>query len=344
LDDTFAADGTTPVGAATVKDCLVTYEKDGNDYDLRLIGSTNKVGYDNYYAAGAGTNQITAATDNKAGKLDYAGTTYAINDNAVVFLKYNTDKVKVVTGAVANSYKDALTIDGTKSFVLTDTTNNVKTAMVVSAVVTDTDLPNAYGDTDNYAVVLSGVSTVKIDGTKYVSYDIWNGSAAVTVREEGTTTVAAEGAIIQYTDLGDNEVDDVALVKDVAGATAGYYAVDGYAGNDLYLVAAGATYDVSANSDTKASGDYTLATNLTDPLDPATDKGFTITKDTVVLYVDTEDDIGNASGAIQIAKENLISGGASDGYFYYNTNVFAFDEDKDGELELVVVEVTNQWH
>ena len=134
--------------------------------------------------------------------------------------------------------------------------------------------------------------------------------------------------IISYTDLGDNDIDDV---EEVAGE---YKAVKGSSGNELYLTraATGIATPFGTPSVT-TSGDYSA-------------KGYTasayITDDTVVLYVDSEALTGNADGAIVNAKEIYNASAAKP--YYMMTNVFVYDEaTADGELELVIVEVNNEW-
>ena len=331
VDDMYNAAG-ADANLADLNKMMVSFEKDGSDYDLTLIGAANDCGFDGYaQAVGDNTNTITAATTNKTGKLDYNGTAYAIADDAVVFILDGNNKVKVVTGKTANSYKSALAADDTAGAVVSsliyNTKNGVKTAQVAMLVTDATDLPNSQGTSDNYAVVMGGVSVVKVDGTTYQSYDIWNGTATVTVIEKGTASVAAEGKIIKYTDLGDKKVDDVVLVSSLAG-TAGYYAVDGISSNDLYLVSAsGGDNKITANAAGDVSGAYTTVP-------------FCTTKDTVILFVDTDADEGFKEGAIQTAKENFANG-----HYNYNTNVFVYDEaTTDGELDLIVVDINNEWN
>ncbi|MFR7646316.1 MAG: hypothetical protein ACLUZQ_07105, partial [Butyricicoccus sp.] len=50
-----------------------------------------------------------------------------------------------------------------------------------------------------YAYIFTSNTTVDADGTKYVSYDAWNGEESVTLKVEENSASAKQGNIVKYT-------------------------------------------------------------------------------------------------------------------------------------------------
>ena len=335
-------DYSTVRSLATLEGKFYTFEKDGDDYELTVVEDVdNDLGYDKVTVPGA--YGITAKDDNKAGKIGLTTTkdgkstvaaTYAIADDAVVFVIASDGDIDVVTGAAAKAYKSDV-IGKAGGVVMYDEVNGVNTVKVAAIFNTAKDLPNASGTSDNYGYVVSAVSEIKIDGDKYYQFDMWNGSEIVTVvTDDSAAKNLAKRDIITYTDLGNNKIDDVDPVD------GSYQAVKGTSGNELYLTAASDNNWMTVS--VAVSGKY------------ATDTAY-ITSDTVILYVDSEALTGNKDGAIVNAQEKFVPAVAATdtteavaAYYYMLTNVFTYDEVDsegkcDGELELVVVEVNNEW-
>ena len=314
VDDVYAVDGET---AATVaENTMYTFSKDGTSYDLTKVGETqtdkNLLGYDGL----DGVYKISKATDNVAGKLN---DTYAFADDAVVFIKYKGgDKVKVVTGAVAKSYSSNIAGDTNTGYALYDTVNGTKTVVVASIIASNlNDLPNAKGTTGNFGYVVDKPYSVKIDGDKYWAYTIWNGTQEVTVfdKDSSSSPAAAKKDIISFDDLGDNKVDNVT--------------------KNPTNVAEGQSYD------------YTLQTAAVDGIDGDTftvdgkNATYIITKDTTILYVDSDDVAGVDKGSLQTAAD-AENGSKIDNIKYLvsetdGTNSNAF------KLDLLVIEVNNEF-
>lgn len=322
-DSYFLADGTEVTVDATgaTKDYsaldgkLCTFEKDGNDYELTLVGTGNDLGYT--YASG--NYGITAKDDDKAGKIGDV----SVADDAVVFITETDGDINVVTGETAKSYKS--NVAGlTGGVMLTDEVNGVNAIQVALVNANVAKLPNATGETELYAYVLDTPYQVKDGDDYYAQYTIWNGKEEVVVREELATkndaTQAYEGAIIEYTNLGNNEVEDVIEVA-VSGTNnvAAKVAVKGTSGNEVYMTS-GSSLTSSVSGEQASACWY-------------------ITKDTVILYVDSEDMGGFADGTIQNAREEAVAGGyklVENAYLYGSTN--------DHEIVLLVVETSNEWH
>jgi hypothetical protein len=56
--------------------------------------------------------------------------------------------------------------------------------------------------------------------------------------------------------------------------------------------------------------------------------------------VDSEALSGNADGSIVNATEKYDGENSK---YYLSTNVFVYDDETDGEVELIIVEVNNEW-
>ncbi|MCI5498018.1 MAG: S-layer homology domain-containing protein, partial [Clostridiales bacterium] len=310
VDDVYDADGETAY-TGDLDDTLFTFSKDGSAYDLTVVnkmdsGAENLLGYDIDDVTG-----ISKPTDNVSGKFN---DTYAIADDAVVFIKYvdgGNEKVKVVSGAVAKNYKDAITGTGT---MLYDTVNGTKTVIVANIVMT-TDLPNAKGVSGNYGYVVDKPFKSKIDGDTVIGYTIWDGKEAVTVYDKASSvaTSVAKGSLVTFDNLGDGMIDNVSVAKNGTNALTPA-AVKGIDGKT-----------------------FTIYGSETDGTDG---KVYIITDDTTVLYVDSEDVAGAESGSLQTAGTDT-SGAIN------NIN-FVIDEADGGsttvfKLDLLVIEINNEW-
>ena len=314
---------------------LYTYSKNGSEYDLTKVGTythtvnensvtdKNLLGYDEE----KNVNGITKATDNVYGKLTSStNTTYTFADDAVVFIHYNdngTDKVKVVAGSVAKNYNTAIT--ASKGYALYDTVNGTK-KVIVAYVDTDEDLPNAKGENGNYAYVVDNPFESKIDGDKVIGYTIWNGKSEVTVYEKASKAVSGKGTFITFDDLGDGMIDNVTVAKNGDANPLLTAAVKGIDGDTFTVYAPANTVDKDGN---------TVATTA--------NEGYTyiITKDTTILYVDSDEVEGAENGSLQTAAEASANKGIA--------NIKFVVDEADGtsttsyKLDLLVIEINNEW-
>ena len=327
IGDIYQADDDTKItGDALTTDNLrglYTYSKNGNEYDLTKVGTydsqENLLGYDEE----DNVTGITKATDNVYGKLNG---TYAFADDAVVFLRYmdgktddaaGTAKVKVISGAVAKNYNAAIT--DASGYALYDTVNGTN-KVIVAYVNTANDLPNAKGENGNYGYVVDKPFQSKIDGDKVVGYTIWNGKSEVTVYEKASSIAAnvQKGALITFDDLGDGMIDNVSVAKNGSNplVTAAVKGIDG----DTFTVYA---------QDSTANGNGTIDATKT----------YIITKDTTVLYVDSDEVEGAENGSLQTAAENTSNQGIANIKFV----VDEADGDNAYKLDLLVIEINNEW-
>ena len=342
---------------------LVSYEVSNGVYTLSRVGVNEIVdnsatagdfatnGYDAYVTVAAGgktdgsmkvTNGVTIKVPKEkdpkqtdtitASRLYYEST-------GVVFVKYKvaTDgsaDYKVVSGKTASGYDKNLT----KAAAVANKSGNSYYAQVAYI---DIDTDTTGGSDDNYAVVLKDVEKDTTNGTMYVIY-AWNGSENVTIKTDNSkANRMSKGDLFSYS--GDASNADI----DYKESAANYYVFD---------------YDA-------ASGDITLLQGKDDKKNnyfkalPTGDKYNKVdSKDTVVLYVNSDDGEGVAEGDINLAyafdsdfcktvKTNTVDG---DGYTQYTItdltqdnapNVKAYFDDND-QITVLVVDVNRnitQW-
>ena len=343
VDDIYEADDDTlaTIPSTNPSDALrglYTYSKDGSEYDLTKVGSythtvngnrvtdENLLGYDEEDTV----TGITKATDNVYGKLNG---TYTFADDAVVFLKYmdgktdtnpGTEKVKVISGNVAKNYNADISASG---YALYDTVNGTN-KVIVAYVNTTNDLPNAKGENGNYGYVVDKPFQSKIDGDKVVGYTIWNGKSEVTVYEKSSSIASGvvKGSLITFDDLGDSMIDNVAIANNGASNQLVTAAVKGIDGDTFTVYAPAHTVDKNGNAvSTTANEGYT----------------YIITKDTTILYVDSDEVEGAENGSLQTAAEASANKGIA--------NIKFVVDEADGtsttsyKLDLLVIEINNEW-
>jgi len=309
---------------------LYTYTVKNNEYTLKEIGDNNDLGYTWDGDIEDANAVISAAKDNKAGKLD----DYAIADDAVVFIQYKEngkDKVKVVTGATAKDYKNAVGGEtGDAAAVLYKTTNGVDTAQVAMLITSKAGkLPSSKGESDNYGYVVADAYGAKIDGDDYTKFTIWNGSKDVEVYTDDSDAASLKkGAVIKYSDVGNGEIDDVVVLtkKDGTGGISsstteysGVVAIKGISGKTLVT----APYGKTTNGITTTE--------------------YYLTKDTVYLYVDTENNKGEDTGAVNTAIEETKTVGSTTTTYYKGNACIYVDSLTDKEITLIVVDTSNDW-
>ena len=239
---------------------------------------------------------------------------YTIADDAVV-IAHQTEAVdgkdatvKFYTGKQAKNFSAAF---GKNGFVLYNTVKGIDTAKLVVLVDAENKAPSTAG-TESYGYLTAAPFRTKVDGTSYVQYTMWTKSGSVTVLEEKSALddKLAKGMVVTYDDLGDGKVENVVGV----GAKA---AVTGMASDELVLQCTGEEK-----------------------------KAYTIDKDTVYLYISTEDVAGVEGGSVNLAAKVAKAGadngnGGTYGADVYQQNVwFVLNEDGD-KITLVVVDVNN---
>ena len=284
---------------------LATYEVSKGKYTFKAVSEKALNGYDEYATGG----NLTIDGKVKSATLKKANTTANVfmKDTGVVFVQYmkNGDyEYKVVTGKDAANWKE--TTISLQALVKKDSGVNY----AEMAVVTMTN--NIPGGSDStYAFALDDSYEKTIDGTKYTFVEAWNGSEAITMKSEDKVSIVAREAF-EYSVNADGTYDLTKLAgKDTA--------------TQKYAVTQITSYD-------KTSGELTFVS-------VPVSKEYKITKDTVVLYVDSDAKKGAGEFDIETAIDTNNDGkiDAND-----KANVIYYSESGDDYIRLIVVDTNNE--
>ena len=286
---------------------LVSYEVSDGVYTLSRVGvneitendtATDKKGdyatngYDAYVTVSGGktdgsmkngTVKVTVAKDDNATESEEVSnvTRLYYESTGVVFVKYKGDNgkdadYKVVSGKTASGYDKDLT----SAIAVANKSGNSYYAQVAFI---DIGSDSTGGSDDNYAVITDDVVKDTTDGTKYV-VSAWNGSENITIKtDDSAVRNLSGGALITYS--GDLNDADVTVKTDAKN----YYVAN-------YDAASG---DISLmeGKDEKNNEFFKAVTNADHP-----DRvGKVDSKDTVVLYVNSDDSEGVTEGNIDLA-------------------------------------------
>ena len=275
---------------------LVTYEKSGDVYTLTKVGADHTydgntdfetAGYDAYVTAAASGNAADFKTDGSikgatvsvtnSDKTTATASRLYYESTGVVFVKYKTDNAdgtgsadyKVVTGKTASGYNKVL--KGVAAVA-----NKSGNSYYAQAAYINLGKGTTGGGSDNYAVVTGDVEKDTTNGTVY-KIPAWNGTAAITVVTDDSAANSLEkGELFTYT-------------GDVANAD-----IDKKSADNYYV----SNYD-------EGSGDITLlykgADNKFFSLKSGDKYNKVDSKDTIVMYVNSDDGVGVASGSIDLA-------------------------------------------
>ena len=211
-----------------------------------------------------------------------------------------------MTGKTASNWDLNSSLDGKlKVAAVADYTNSNLYAQVA---VVDFGVNKTSGSSDKtYAVALDSSYTSKEDGTTYTLVKAWNGTEEATYKYEGTKSIAA-GDIFEYSADGTDTVD-----IDIVAT----YAAD---------IAKVQSYD-DGTGDIVLDGGR-LASNCKSKID---------SKDTVVLYVDSDAGAGVGSGEIRQANKYNDSSDKD------VVNVTFFSEAGEDQITVLVVDVNNDY-
>lgn len=301
-------DGSTTAGAASIK--LVTYTKSGDEYKLKVVGDTIN---SNKYMAGY--DVVTDRVENnfvKNNKLQQ-GAVSAINENAVVFVRYKTDSFKVVTGKDLRDWKESSVFT---SVVLADKSNGVPYAKVVYA---DLGTENVKGGTDvNYGYVFEATKSTDVDETDYNVFQIWNGSKTIEVWTEDGDDVA-RGDVIKYSLDGTVESHTKISVDKVfakANGTTGVVLNGDYSskldGTAYFAPASGAAKVNKTTAETAAAQAANILT-------------FDDDDDSIILFANTSDDDKDGTGVASASVTNLKDYVREDGTDYVTNAIYWTD-------------------
>ena len=297
-----AWDTTANLTATSAAPMLVTYEKSGDVYTLSRVGIADIVdnstttkgdfalnGYDAYVDATVGMKtdgSIKNASDSANMKVYTAAADTGLKDTGaslsklyyestgVVFVKYKSESgtdadYKVVTGKTASDYSKTLRS-------VAAVANKSGNSYYAQVAVIDLAGLTTGGGSDNYAIVTGDVVKNTENGTVY-EIPAWNGTEAITVKTDDSAAKSLnKGDLFTYT-------------GDVANAD-----IDAKSADNYYV----SNYD-------EGSGDITLlykgADNKFFSLKSGDKYNKVDSKDTIVMYVNSDDSTGVASGSIDMA-------------------------------------------
>ena len=303
-------DGSTTADAAKIK--IVTYTKSGDEYKLKVVGDTingsaYKAGYDV-------VTPVVASNNVKNNKLT-KGSVSAINENAVVFVRYKTDSFKVVTGKDLRDWKEASVFS---SVVLADKSNGVPYAKVVYA---DLGSDNVKGGTDvNYGYVFEATKSTDADETDYNVFQIWNGSETIEVWTEDGDDVA-RGDVIKYSLDGTVENHTKISVDKVFAKADGTIGV--VLNGDYSDKLDGTAYFAPANGAAKVN----KTTAETAAAQAANILTFDDDDDSIILFANTSDDDKDGTGVASASVTNLKDYVREDGTDYVTNAIYWIEKD-----------------
>ncbi|MEE0408823.1 MAG: S-layer homology domain-containing protein, partial [Oscillospiraceae bacterium] len=217
LDKFVGVTGTGTSGAiqaTNIEGKLFTYDtnKDG-EYTL-TAASVVGTGFDK--AANNGQVKAQSSSSSKAGYID----NYAIADDAVIFVKYNTNDYKVISGATMKTM--TATQFTAVSFYLATDNSNTGVGDVNMAYVTSNATTIKGGDTF-YGFVTSSIETENEDGDKILSVTLWTAEGEKklnTVKVTGSSLDAlTTGAVVSYDLDSDGNIDTAEAVGESAAIT-----------------------------------------------------------------------------------------------------------------------------
>ncbi len=314
-DTSLTAKGTVYVGA------VYTYDIDGSKYDLTpLLNDKNDAGYD---TVGAASSSAFTNTDKNTPRLQGL----RIDDSAVIFVAKNMPAqatnnaatgadAKVITGKELKTWNSAY---GTIAQTLRNNKNGVNTVMVGSIVSAD----NSYGsEIGNYGIIASDLETIKVNGSSYVSFNLWNGSENVQtiVKADKISKKAEKGSVVSFETNGTEGDYPVIKAVKVVGV------IDGDDSEALGKKAAMLGAEANGNK-----FDVTLSDNgSSNASDTSNYHTYTIDSDTTVLYIN--DDAGVKGGSITDyqAQETSIDD------WYVQNALYVMDG---SDVDLIVIDV-----
>ena len=303
-------DGSTTTDAAKIK--IVTYTKSGDEYKLKVVGDT--INSSKYMA---GYDAVTDRVENnfvKNNKLQ-KGAVSAINENAVVFVRYKTDSFKVVTGKDLRDWKESSVFT---SVVLADKSNGVPYAKVVYA---DLGTDNVKGGTDvNYGYVFEATKSTDADETDYNVFQIWNGSKTIEVWTEDGNDVA-RGDVIKYSLDGTVENHTKISVDKVFAKADGTTGV--VLNGDYSDKLDGTAYFAPANGAAKVN----KTTAETAAAQAANILTFDDDDDSIILFANTSDDDKDGTGVASASVTNLKDYVREDGTDYVTNAIYWIEKD-----------------
>ncbi|MBU5458615.1 S-layer homology domain-containing protein [Oscillibacter sp. MSJ-31] len=258
-----------------------------------------------------------------------------IADDAVVMVYDATnDKASFITGATLKSWKSNW---GDTVQYLYSKVNGVETASVI-ALYDAAAIPGLSGSA-GYGYVTGTTYYVEEDNTGYAVMDIWTNDGQLTaVKAENLSNADSDavGGAVAHTTFVTPDATKVTTLD--AAAKGAFVTFDKLSnGNIDNVKAIGTAYALLGTYVNKDN--ETELTLDADGIAPAGSGTAIITKDTKIVYVDTDKKTGAEGGEIALAQETAVSGA-------YVLNVVVagvtdLDGDADDEISVIFVDVNN---
>ena len=302
-------------------DVYCTYEVDDGTYEFTAIQDKNKVLKDEYTAAAVKSYEDGRLYAAEGGKKATSNTEYLIDDNAVIFVKYNKDKHVILSGKDVAAWGDKVknfntsTASGSSaSLVLYETGDKM---MKVKGAFIDLAGDKMPASTASYGVIVSDIVSATDDKCEFT---LWNGTDTIEVTTSDSGF--AKWQVVEYVKNSDETYD-----------------IDAVAVNGQAVTTSSVLAGVVKNYGLYSIMDHTSnVVQLANKDNPA--QNYNITKDTQIIYVDTSasdtDGICVKGGSISdagYAGENTKGKDT-----YYRNATFVIDDGSD--LDLLVV-ITN---
>ena len=298
-------------------DVYCTYEVDDGTYEFTAITAGSKVLDDEYTSAAILSYENGRLYSLANGKNTPRTQEFLIDDDAVIFVKYNKDKHVILTGKDVANWGDkvknfnATSGSASASQVLFETTDSMKKVKGAFIDLANDKMP---ASTASYGVIVSDIVSATDD--KY-EFTLWNGTDAIEVTTSDFGF--AKWQVVEYVKNSDDtyDIDAAALnganaegqeKKALAGVVRGYglYSIMDHTSNVVQL----------ANKDNAA-------------------KNYNITKDTQIIYVDTS---ASDTEDSCVKGGSISDAGTDTNGKYFRNATFVIDSDND--LDLLVV-ITN---
>ena len=271
------------------KEVYVTYEIDDGVYEF--------------------TKTAAAVASYKDGRIYTSDNgEYLIDDDAVVYVKYNTDKYAILSGKDVAGWGDKeKTFTGSDSMVLVEKGDSMKKIQGAFINLGSDKMP---ASTVSYGLIVSDIVDASDNKSEFT---LWNGSEQIEVVTSSNMEGIKKFQAVEYVKNSDDtyDIDAVSVYGGECNHMAGVAS-----GLDQYSI-----LSHTSNVVQLGNGDYAA-------------KNYNITKDTQIIYVDTSaselDAIcvngGTISDAAPGEKENT----------YYRNASFVIDEGSDLALLIVL--------
>ena len=183
--------------------------KSNGNYELTLLSSSNKAGYENIAQNAA----AVTANNRIAGK--------PVNDDATIIVIYGDDNdVKFISGKTVNGWSDTYKY-GTSAFAATKKSNGIEYTQVATIMAKDKYTGAGSDYQYGYLVATPSTTSANPDGSKdkCTAFEIWNGTEVVTLYTDGVkNTGLTTGDVLVYTVDGkyidvENNASDIHIEK-----------------------------------------------------------------------------------------------------------------------------------